>query len=33
LLPIESRKGDESIAVLKHKPVEWVKVKLNLASQ
>jgi len=33
LLPIESRKGDESIAALKHKPVEWVKVKLNLASQ
>jgi hypothetical protein len=33
LLPIESRKGDDSIAVLKHKPVEWVKVKLNLASQ
>lgn len=33
LLPIESRKGDESIAVLKHKPVEWVKVKLNLTSQ
>jgi hypothetical protein len=30
---IESRKGDESIAALKHKPVEWVKVKLNLASQ
>jgi len=33
LLPIESRKGDESISALKHKPVEWVKVKLNLASQ
>ena len=33
LLPIESRKGDESIAALKHKPVEWVKIKLNLASQ
>jgi hypothetical protein len=32
LLPIESRKGDESIAALKHKPVEWVKIKLNLAS-
>ncbi|MFL6580525.1 MAG: dynamin family protein [Burkholderiales bacterium] len=33
LLPIESRKGDESIAALKHKPVEWVKIKLNLSSQ
>ncbi len=33
LLPIETRKGDESIAALKHKPVEWVKIKLNLASQ
>ena len=33
LLPIESRKGDESIASLKHKPVEWVKIRLNLASQ
>ncbi len=33
LLPIESRMGDESIAALKHKPVEWVKIKLNLASQ
>lgn len=32
LLPIETRKGDESIAALKHKPVEWVKIKLNLAS-
>src|SRR3954467_12592664 len=33
LLPIESRKGDESIAALKHKPVGWVKIKLNLSSQ
>ncbi len=33
LLPIESRKGDESIAALKHKPIEWVKIKLNLSSQ
>ena len=32
LLPIETRKGDESIAALKHKPVEWVKIKLNLTS-
>lgn len=33
LLPIESRKGDDSIASLKHKPVEWVKIRLNLSSQ
>src|SRR5258706_2245599 len=33
LLPIESRKTDESIAGLQHKPGEWVKIKLNLASQ
>lgn len=33
LLPIESRRGDESIAALKHKPVEWVKIRLNLSSQ
>jgi hypothetical protein len=33
LLPIESRKGDESIASLKHKAVEWVKIRLNLSSQ
>ncbi|HEX4985811.1 MAG TPA: dynamin family protein [Burkholderiales bacterium] len=33
LLPIESRKGDESVAALKHKPVEWVKIRLDLASQ
>jgi hypothetical protein len=33
LLPIESRKGDDSIASLKHKSVEWVKIRLNLASQ
>jgi dynamin family protein len=32
LLPIESRKGDDSIASLKHKPVEWVKIRLNLDS-
>lgn len=30
LLPIETRKSDETIAALKHKPIEWVKVKLNL---
>lgn len=33
LLPIESRRSDESIASLKHKPVEWVKIRLNLGSQ
>src|SRR5690606_9693038 len=33
LLPIESRRSDESIASLKHKPVEWVKIGLNLSSQ
>src|SRR5258706_2941199 len=33
LLASETREGGESIAALKHKPVEWVKIKLNLASQ
>jgi hypothetical protein len=33
LLPIETRKTEESIASLKHKPVEWVKIKLDLNSQ
>ncbi len=33
LLPIESRKGDDSIGALKHKPVEWVRTKLNVDSQ
>jgi hypothetical protein len=33
LLPIETRKTEESIASLKHKPVEWVKMKLDLNSQ
>lgn len=33
LLPIETRQGDESISVLKHKPVEWVQIKLNVDSQ
>src|SRR5581483_10946898 len=32
LLPIESRRGEESISALKHKPVEWVKIRLNLES-
>jgi hypothetical protein len=30
LLPIETRKSDETIAALKHKPIEWVKIKLPL---
>jgi hypothetical protein len=33
LLPIESRKSDESIAALKHQTVEWVKIRLDLSSQ
>jgi len=33
LLPIESRKGEESIGALKHKPVEWVRIKLDVDSQ
>ncbi len=33
LLPIESRKREDSIASLKQHPVEWVKIKLNLHSQ
>jgi hypothetical protein len=33
LLPIETRRSDESIASLKHKPVEWVKIKLEMGSQ
>jgi hypothetical protein len=32
LLPIETRKREESIAALKLMPVEWVKIKLNLKS-
>ncbi len=33
LLPIETRQGEESISALKHKPVEWVQIKLNVDSQ
>ena len=33
LLPIESRRTEESISALKHRPVEWVKVRLDLNSQ
>lgn len=32
LLPIETRKSGESIAALKHKSVEWVKIRLDLNS-
>jgi hypothetical protein len=32
LLPIETRKRNESIATLKRSPVEWVKLRLNLDS-
>ena len=32
LLPIETRATEESISALKHKPVEWVKIKLDLDS-
>ena len=33
LLPIETRQSEESISALKHKPVEWVRIKLNVDSQ
>jgi len=33
LLPIETRKREDSIASLKQHPIEWVKIKLNLQSQ
>jgi hypothetical protein len=33
LLPIETRKREDSIASLKQHPIEWVKIKLNLHSQ
>ncbi len=32
LLPIETRATEESISAMKHKPVEWVKIKLDLDS-
>jgi len=32
LLPIETRKRNDSIAALKRSPVEWVKIRLNLDS-
>jgi hypothetical protein len=30
LLPIETRRSQETIASLKHKPIEWVKIKLRV---
>ncbi len=33
LLPIESRTGEDSIGALKHKPDEWVTIKLDVESQ
>jgi hypothetical protein len=33
LLPIESRRNEESISALKHKTAEWVKISLDLDSQ
>lgn len=33
LLPIESRRRGESIASLRHKPVEWIKLQLNVDSE
>jgi len=32
LLPIETRRREDSIASLKQHPIEWVKIKLNLQS-
>lgn len=32
LLPIESRRSDESIASLKRSPIQWTKMRLNLDS-
>jgi len=32
LLPIETRKRNESIAALKRKPIEWIKVRLEIGS-
>ena len=33
LLPIETRKRQESVAALKRQPVEWIKVKLDVDSR
>jgi hypothetical protein len=30
LLPIETRETDESVAVLKRKPIEWIRISLHL---
>jgi len=31
LLPIETRETDESVAALKRKPIEWIRITLNLS--
>jgi len=33
LLPIETRNGEDGIGALKHRPVEWVQIKLDVDSQ
>jgi len=33
LLPIETRKGEDGIGALKHKPIEWVQIKLEVDSK
>ena len=33
LLPIETRSRNETILALKHRPIEWVKIRLNLDSR
>jgi hypothetical protein len=30
LLPIETRETDDSVAVLKHRPIEWIRIALDL---
>ena len=30
LLPIETRETDDSVAVLKRKPIEWIRISLHL---
>ncbi|HUU72185.1 MAG TPA: dynamin family protein [Burkholderiales bacterium] len=33
LLPIETRKGEDGIGALKHRPIEWVQIRLDVDSQ
>jgi len=33
LLPIETRNGEDGIGALKHRPIEWVQIKLEIDSQ